>query len=281
MRFRDFAQPASLADAVSALKTLGAAGYPVAGGTSVVFAAGNDEKVAVDINRLGLDGIARENGAFRVGAVTRIAELQKHREPGWVLDRVARHLASQQIRNMSTIGGNIARVFPWADFPVALLALDAVMIVREASERPVPADEYFSSQPARLFKNGALLAAVKVPAVGPGSGFGYHKETRTALGFSLMTAAALLRLEGGRIASARVALGAGVPFPARLAAVEQALTGKAGGEALFREAAAKGLAGLTFMPSDGFSEEYTTHLSQVVVRDALEQALATAKGGAS
>ncbi len=281
MRLVDFRIPSRIEDAQAALRELGATGLPMAGGTSVVFTPGSDGRVAVDINRLGLDGIIREGAVYRVGAGTRIAVLQKHCEPGWVLDRVARHVSSQQIRNMSTIGGNIARVFPWADFPVALLALDAVMIVRESAERPVPADEYFSSQPARLFKNGALLAAVKVPVVGPGSGFGYHKETRTALGFSLMTASALLRLDGGRIAAARVALGAGVPFPTRLAAVEQALIGKAGGGALFREAAAKGLAGVTFMPSDGFSDEYTAHLAHVVVCDALEQALAAAKGGAS
>ncbi len=120
MKLVDFRQPARADEARAALKELGDSAAPIAGGTSMVFLPGNEEKVAVDLMRLGLDGIRRENGAFRVGATTRLAVLQKHHEAGWVLDRVAVHLASQQIRNMSTIGGNIARVFPWSDFAVAL-----------------------------------------------------------------------------------------------------------------------------------------------------------------
>ena len=99
----------------------------------------------MDITRLGLHGIREESGTFRIGATTRIAALQKHHEAGWVLDRVAMHLASQQIRNMSTLGGNIARVFPWADFPVALLALGAEMVIAgDGGERVVGADEFFA-----------------------------------------------------------------------------------------------------------------------------------------
>ena len=281
MRITDFHRPGSLQEARAILKRLGPGGLPVAGGTSLVFTSEKDEKVAVDINRLGLEGIRRVNDEFHIGAATRLVALQKHHEAGWVLDRVAVHLASQQIRNMSTLGGNIARVFPWADFPVALLALGAVMVVMGDAERGIPADEFFSSQPARLFQSGDLLAAVKIPALGAGQGFGYSEQTQTSMGFSLVTAAAMLEVDGSTVKSARVAVGAGVPFPCRVAAVEQAIIGKRGNEQAFKDAAAAGMAGLKFKSGADMSEEFIGHLAQVAVADALTEAWTLAKGGPS
>lgn len=279
MKLVDFKIPARLNEARSILKQLGSTALPLAGSTSLVFAAGKDDRVAVDITRLGLHGIRKESGTFRIGATTTIAALQKHREDGWVLDRVAKHLASQQIRNMSTLGGNIARVFPWCDFPVVLLALNAEMVISgDGGERAVGADEFFAGQPTRLLKMGELLAAVKVKAVSLGSGFGYRKETRAHMGFSLMTAAAVLAADGRKIQSARVAVGAGIPFPARMKVVEDALIGKPASESLFREAAAKGAEGLKVKSAAGSTDEYTAHLAIVVIGDALVEAWKFAAG---
>ena len=281
MKLVDFKQPSRADEARTVLRELGDRGVPVAGGTSMVFSPGSDPKVAVDIMRLGLDGIRREGNVFRVGATTRLAVLQKHHEAGWVLDRVAVHLASQQIRNMSTIGGNIARIFPWSDFAVALQALDAAMVIDEGSERQIACDEYFASQPARLFKNGGLLTTILVPAVGAGAGFGYRKQTVASMGFSLMTVAAFLQIEGRTVKSARVAAGAGIPFPSRLKAVEGAVNGQAVKEGLFADAAARGLSGVKFKSNAGMSEEYIANLARVLVTDALSEAWHAAKGGAS
>ena len=282
MRIIDFHRPGSLSDARAILKRLGPSGLPMAGGTSLVFTSEKDEKIAVDISRLGLEGIRRLGDTFRVGAATKLAALQKHHEAGWVLDRVAVHVASQQLRNMSSLGGNIARVFPWSDFPVALLALGAVMVLAgEGGERELGADEFFSAQPARLFQSGDLLAAVKVPALGAGWGFGYRKQTQTSMGFSLVTAAATVQVEGATVKSARVAVGAGVPFPCRVEAVEKAVVGKRAGEEAFKAAAAAGLAGLKFKSGAGMSEEFIGHLAQVGMADALTEAWTLAKGGPS
>ena len=281
MSISDFRTPHRLDEALSTIKQLGPLALVVAGGTSFIFAPVNEDRVAVDINGAGLDGIRRENGGFRVGAATRLSALQKHHEAGWVLDRVAIHLASQQLRNMSTLGGNIARIFPWSDFAVALQALGATMVIAENGERQVGADEYFSSQPARLFKNGGLLTAVIVPAVGGGAGFGYRKQTQASFGFSLMTVAACMELEGRTVKSVRVAAGAGIPFPSRLKAVEEAVKGQAVKEGVFADAAARGLAGLKFKSNAGMSEEYIANLARVLVGDALTEAWQSAEGGAA
>jgi len=281
MKLTDFKQPSTLEEARAALRESGDRAVPIAGGTSHVFTPEGDERMGVDINRLGLDGISRENGSFHIGATTRLCDLQSHRAEGWALDRVAVNLASQQIRNMSTLGGNIARVFPWSDFPVALLALGASMIIAGDGEQELSADDFFASQPARLFKDGTLLVAVKVPAVGDGVGFGYRKEKQAEMGFSLTTTAVWLEADGNTVKNVRIAVGAAVPFPRRVLAAEEALTGKRGGDSAFTAAAARGVGELKFKANSGMTEEYIAHLAEVAIRDALAEAWSTAKGGAA
>jgi len=281
MKLTDFRAAATLGEARAILKELGPVGLPMAGGTSLVFTSEKDERVAVDINRAVPAGIVRENGTYRIGSTTRLAALQSFRGDGWVLDRVAVRLASQQIRNMSTIGGNISRVFPWADFPAVLLALNASMVIAGDAERVLSADEFFDGQPARLFQPGELLMTVNVPVLAAGQGFGYRKQTQTSAGFSLMTAAVWVEADGSAVKTARVAIGAGVPFPGRVTSVEELLKGRKASEAAFREAAEKGLAELKFKGGDGMSEEYIGHLAAVLVGDALNEAWAAAKGGAA
>ena len=277
--FKDFVVPGSLDEARAALKQLGPEGVPLAGATSLLFLRHKEPKVAVDLSRAGLSGICQVEGQFVVGSMTSISELRDHVAQGWVLDRVARRFVTQQIRNQSTLGGNIVRVFAWADFPVALLALGASLVIQGDEARRVGADEFFSGQPVRLFKTGDLLTSIGVPALRAGQGFGYHKQTRVSADFSQGTAAALLDVEGGKIKSARVALGASTSFPCRLAEVEQAVTGQKGGEKLFREAATQ-LGARNWRSVAGFAPDYIKHIGEVAVADALLQAWQEATGKA-
>ena len=280
MRIVDFVLPASLAEARAALLELGAAGLPLAGATTLMFRPGHRPATAVDLTRCGLSGITRVDGSFHLGAATPIAALEDFRADGWVLGRVAGSFVTQQIRNQSTVGGNVARVFPWSDFAVALQALDCWFVIEGAAPRRLGSDEYFKGQPARLYQPGDLLIRIEVPAVGPGEGFGYHKQTRTAAGFSQATAAAWLRVAGGNIQAVRVALGAAVPLPRRLRELEAAVVGRSASEHAVREAVGPALAGLRPVATAGFTREYVGHLATVVVGDVLAQALRLA-GGAS
>jgi CO/xanthine dehydrogenase FAD-binding subunit len=254
------------------LHDLGDRGIPVAGGTALHFLIDERPVTAVDITRMGLDGIQDMDGGYRIGATTPLADIQAYRAERWAFHEVCRGLATHQVRNISTLGGNICRVFPWADLPVALLALNADMLIRGDKEIVMPCDEYFSSQPARLFKNGDLLVAVQVPALGPHMGFGYHKEVRTAKGFSMMTAAAVLTLDGDTIEQARVAAGGAAPFPCRLPDVEAALQGQAAETKTFQQAVPAGIDKINWKGREGLTDEYARHLAEVVVCDVLERA---------
>jgi CO/xanthine dehydrogenase FAD-binding subunit len=280
MKLCEFISPASLAEARETLRELGPKGLPLAGRTALHFMPTKTPVTAVDITRLGLSYIRREGDAFVIGATTPLSDLQRYRAEGWVMHEIARHISTHQIRNVSTIGGNICRIFPWADLPVVLLALNARMVIYTGGgkDEEVAADDYFAAQPAKRFHDGNILTAVKVPVLKAHQGFGSVKASRNAAAFSLVTVAALLELENGKIKTARVTAGSAIPFPHRLPSVEAALIGREAVTAVFKEAAAKSSADAKWCAREGMSEDYTRQLAEVSLVDALEKAAAYANG---
>lgn len=270
MKLCEFIRPASIAAARDVLRELGPKAMILAGGTALHFLQDDTPVTAVDITRLGLSYIREDGPFYRIGATTPLADIQRYRAPRWALHEICRRIATHQIRNISTIGGNIARVFPWADLPVVLLAMDARIVLDNVGESELPADEFFDGQPAKRFHDGAILTAVRVPELQAHVGFGSVKVVRTAAAFSMVTVATLLRLENGAIAEARVAAGSAIPFPRRLPEVEAALVGKEPVEAVFREAAK--LASAPWRGKEGMSAEYSRQLAEVTISDALVRA---------
>ena len=280
MKLCEFIRPTSLSEAREALRELGPKGMPLAGGTALHFMQTKTPVTAVDITRLGLSYIRQEGDFFTIGATTPLSDIQRHRAHGWAMHEIARNISTHQIRNVSTIGGNICRVFPWADLPVVLLAMNAHMVIYtgDGKEEEVAADDYFAAQPAKRFNGGNLLTAVKVPVLKAHQGFGSVKAARNAAAFSLVTVCALLELDDGRIKTARVSAGSAIPFPHRLPSVETALIGREAVSAVFREAAAKSGTEVKWCAREGMSEDYTRQLAEVSLADALEKAAAYANG---
>ncbi len=278
MKLCEFIRPASLAQARASLRKLGPKGMPLAGGTALHFMPGKTPVSAVDLTGLGLSYIRQKGNYFEIGAATPLSDIQRYRGARWAMHEICRRISTHQIRNVSTIGGNICRVFPWADLPVVLLAMDAKMVIYSGKTKEMGADEYFSSQPARLFRGGDLLAAVKIPVLKAHHGFGSVKAARNAAAFSMVTIAALLELDGGVIKSARVAAGSAIPFPKRLRSVEAALVGKAPAAETFRAAASLANNDAKWCKQEGMSAEYVANLAEVSIVDALERAAEFARG---
>ena len=280
MKLCEFIRPASLPAARDNLRELGRKGMILAGGTALHFMQDHTPVVAVDITRLGLSFIKPEGDFYNIGATTPLADIQRYRAPRWAMHEICRRISTHQIRNISTIGGNICRVFPWADLPVILLAMNAHMVIYSGKEEEFGADDYFAYQPARRFLDGNILTAVKVPALMAHHGFGSIKVVRTQASFPMVTIGALLELEGAVIKSARIAAGSAIPFPRRLPEVEAALAGREAVTAVFREAAAKAGPVAPWRGREGMSPEYSRHLAEVSILDALERAATFARGRA-
>ena len=280
MKLCEFLRPASLPAARDNLRELGQKGMALAGGTALHFMQDHTPVVAVDITRLGLSYIRPDGDFYRIGATTPLADIQRFRAPRWAMHEICRRISTHQIRNVSTIGGNVCRVFPWADLPVVLLAMNARLVVYSGHDSELSADDYFKTQPAKRFLSGDLLREVLVPALKAHHGFGSVKVVRTAAAFSMVTIAAVLELDGANIKSARVAAGSAIPFPRRLHSVENALVGREASSDVFREAAAKAGNDAPWRGREGMSPDYSRHLAEVSILDALERAATFARGRA-
>ena len=222
--------------------------------------------VLIDIARITDLSYIRDGGDHvAVGALTRHYDLEtsgllKTEAP--ILAHVAGLVGDPQVRHRGTIGGSIAHGDPASDLPAAVLALGGTMVIRGAGgEREVPATEFFTGFLETALGPDELLTEIRVPKVA-GAGWSYQKFNRRALDWAIVGVAAV---RNGHTGIALVNMGS---TPLRATAVEEALAGGAS-VADAAQAAPEG----TEPPSDlNASPEYRRHLSQVLVRRALEEA---------
>ena len=167
------------------------------------------------------------SGGARVelGAGATMAMVLANRELAF-LHAAARAIGGPTVRTMATIGGNLFAAAPYGDFTVALLALDAQVVLQSGygSGRAVALEDFLS---ARERGGQGLVTAVQFARPQNPAEFYFRKISRVKpKGISLLSIAAHLPLAGGRIAQARVAYGAMAPTPIRARGVERALDGK-------------------------------------------------------
>jgi carbon-monoxide dehydrogenase medium subunit len=275
----EYARASTVSDAVELLATPNA--RVLAGGQTLV----NVLKLRiiapdrlVDVTRVGeLRQIVRDDAMLTVGAAVTYQELVEspdvwHARP--VLAEAASIIADQQVRNRGTIGGNVCLNLPTNHFPPVMRALDArFSITGPQGERTVDAADFFETVFTTAVREGELLTRISVPARGPGEGDAFAALSLGKEGMSIVAAAASVRLEEGRIARARLALGCVGTAPVRTGAVEERLVGAEAGPASV-DAAVAGL-GETLRPPDDVnaSGDYRQRMAEVYARRALVAAI--------
>jgi carbon-monoxide dehydrogenase medium subunit len=272
----DYVAPESLDDALTALRGRGEDAKLIAGGHSLLplmklrLAA---PTLLVDLRKVpGLRGVHRENGQWRIGAMTRHADLQGNAELGPV-GKATALIADQQVRNRGTIGGSLAHGDPASDLPTVLLACEgAVTLAAAGGTREVAAADLFQDYLTTAVGEGEVLTEVRVPDF-EGWGSSYLKFTRRAEDWAMVGVVAMVKKAGdGSIEDVRVALTNMGSTPIRATATEAALRGK-GTDAI--ASAAEQAAEGTDPPGDlNATPDYKRHLARVLTRRALEEAAA-------
>ena len=226
----------------------------------------------VDLRRVpGLSGIERQNGGFRIGAMTRHAQLQSSDELG-IVQRAAASIADQQVRNRGTIGGSLAHGDSASDLPAVLLALDGSITAQGPNgEREIAAADLFQDYLTTSLEPTEVVTWVNLPSL-DGFGYGYEKFTRRAEDWAMVGVCALVKANGGVCEDVRIGLTNMGSTPLRARAAEDALRGQplsADSVAQAAEAAAEG----TDPPADlNATSEYKAHLARVLTKRALEAA---------
>lgn len=208
----EYTAPGSLQEALELLA--GGDRKALAGGQSLIplmklRLATPDE--VVDLGRIpDLNTITESGGTLRIGAMAthhsiENSPLVRGRCP--LLAETAGNIGDVQVRNLGTIGGSIAHADPAADYPAALLALEArIHLVSSGGERTVAAADFFLDAFTTPLEPGELIRAVEVPAESGHEGYRYEKMPHPASGFAVVGVAARIELRDGLIAMARLAV---------------------------------------------------------------------------
>ena len=266
----------SIDDVLAQLTACG--GKVLAGGHSLIPLMKlrlSEPSVLIDIGRVpGLQGVRESDGALEIGAATThadVANSQLVRDRCPMLSETAADIGDPQVRNRGTIGGSLAHADPAADYPAAMLALDAEITVRSSrAARTVKADGFFQGLFTVDLASDELIVAVRFKPVRAAA---YAKLHQRASHFAIVGVAAALGVEGGKISSARVGLTGAGPHATRLTSVEQALVGRAPTAETFQAAA--DAASVDELNGDiHASEEYRRAMVPVFTRRALEAAAA-------
>jgi carbon-monoxide dehydrogenase medium subunit len=275
----DYVAPPTLDAALEALAEGGEDAKLLAGGHSLIplmklrLAA---PSLLVDLRRVpGLRSIDREDGTLRIGALTRLADLQARAELG-IWAKAAAQIADQQVRNRGTIGGTLVHGDSASDLPTVLVATEGSVTLRGAggATRQIAAGDLFKDYLTTAVGEDEVLTEVRVPAL-DGWGSAYEKFTRRAEDWAMVGVCALVqRAADGSCADVRIGLTNMGSTPLRARAAEDALRGgPLTAEAI--AAAAEQAADGTDPPGDlNASADYKRHLARVMTRRALEKATA-------
>ena len=272
----EYTAPASLDDALRALADGGEDAKILAGGHSLVplmklrLAA---PTLLVDVRKVpGLRGVQRENGQWRIGAMTRHADMQGNADLGPVGQATAL-IADQQVRNRGTIGGSLVHGDPASDLPTVFLACEgSLTAVGSGGTREVAALDMFEDYLTTAVGEGEIVTEIRVPTFDDW-GSSYLKFTRRAEDWAMVAVCAMVKKAGdGSVEDVRIALTNMGSTPLRATAAEDALRGK-GLDAI--AAAAEQAAEGTDPPGDlNATPDYKRHLARVLTRRALEEAAA-------
>lgn len=283
----DYLAPQSLSDAVAALGKNENAKV-LAGGQSLIplmrfrLAA---PTMLVDLNRVeGLSYIEEKNGWLRIGAMTRQSAVEHSdlvSEKYSLLADTVKVLSDPVVRNLGTVGGNIANADPVNDQPATMLAYGAeVVAMGPKGERVIPIASFYLDLYQSALARDEILTEVRVPAPKPRSGGAYQKLERKVGDYATAAVAAQVELDAkGNFASVGIGLTNVGLTAIKATAAEEFLKGKASTDDNIRQAAQLAAEAAQPIADMRGSEDYKRSLVKTYTVRALRKAVERAKGG--
>jgi carbon-monoxide dehydrogenase medium subunit len=285
----DYARPKTLSEAVSLLGKNPEAKI-LAGGHSLIpmmrFRM-STPPMLIDINQIEDLSYIKEDGDWlRIGAMTRESALEHSSlvQKSYPLLADTTHvIADPLVRNMATVGGNLAHADPANDHPATMLAYGAeIAAAGPKGERSIGVDDFFLDAFTTSLDPGEILTEIRIPRAVPRSGGAYLKLERKVGDYATAAVAVQIALDdANKVASAGIALTNVGLIPIKATAASDAIRGKKLDDDAIREAAK--LAGEAAEPIEDYrgSEDYKRHLVRTLTNRALKKALARVEGGAA
>ena len=275
----DYVKASSVDEAVAALVSGGEDSKVLGGGQSLIPVLRlrlNAPSVLVDVS--GIDEMRQvtdEGSSILVGAAVTTHEVMRDalvtaNVP--LLSQAAGLVADPAIRHRGTFGGSCAHADPSGDMPTVASALDAEFVVAgPGGRRTVPASSFFVDFFTTAVGPDEVLVAVRLPKM-PGWGSHYEKFHRTAQAWAIVGVAAAVKVEGGTITGAKVALTNMGSTPIRATSVEAALIGAPATAEAIGAASASAADGTSPTTDTHADAEFRKHLAAVLTKRAVAKA---------
>lgn len=241
----EYLRPSTIPEAIALLQQHGDDAKILSGGQSLIPMMKlrlARPAYLVDINRIaGLDYIKEDGRYLKIGGLTREAELEssaviKSKFP--IIHDTAAVIADPQVRNMATVGGNLAHGDPANDHPATMLALGAEIVATgPGGERTIPIDQFFVSFFETALAQGEILTEIRIPLPAEHSGGAYIKIERKVGDFATVAVAAQVTIDGKGVCTyAGIGLTNVGPVPIKARKAEQFLAVKQLDEANIKQA---------------------------------------------
>ncbi|MGH7960871.1 MAG: FAD binding domain-containing protein [Candidatus Binatia bacterium] len=237
----------------------------------------------IDLGRISeLSYIKEEHGSLCIGARATHFEVESAallQQQCPLLTECAAHIGDVQVRNRGTIGGSLAHADPAADYPAAILALEAeIQAVGAGGKRSIKAENFFVDMLTTALQPGEILTEVRIAPLAAKTGGAYLKVAQPASGFAVVGVAALVTLDAkGQCAKVRVGVTGAAAKAFRALDTEKALMGKVPDEATIGQAAAQATKAIDTIGDLFASADYRAHLARVYTKRALIKAVERAR----
>ena len=278
-------RPASVAEAVTLMSTLGDEAQPLAGGHSLIpmmkLRLATPEHL-VDLHGIAaLKGLRRDGDTIVIGAMTTQHELLASNTIATslpILHEAALLIADPQVRYMGTIGGNVANGDPGNDMPALMMTLGAsYRLEGKSGTREIAAAEFYQGAYFTALEPGEILTEIMVPVPAAGHGYAYEKLKRKVGDYATAGAAVVLTMSDGKVARCSIGLTNLSEPPLLAEAAAQAIVGTGLDEASLKTAAAAAQAIMSPAADARGPVEYRKHVGGIMVMRALKRAAGRAR----
>ncbi len=283
----DYEAPTSVEEAIAILSKNPEAKI-LAGGQSLIALMKlrlASPEVLVDINKIeGLGYIKEDDGWLKIGAMTRESELDASdlvREKYPLLADTTRVIADPLVRNLSTLGGNLAHADPANDHPATMLAYGAEIVATgPKGERTIPVDEFFTGPFETSLAQDEILTEIRIPSPNGSSGGAYKKLERKVGDFATAAVAAQVKLgKKGVVDQVGIGLTNVGLTPIKATAAEESLQGKEADDAAISKAGQLASEAAEPEGDPRGSVEYKRAMIKTLTHRAIKTAVGRAQGG--
>ncbi|GAB4425423.1 MAG: xanthine dehydrogenase FAD-binding subunit XdhB [Anaerolineales bacterium] len=281
--WQQYIRPTSVAEAISALASAPAPVLPIGGGTDIMLdlKQGRHAPVhtIVDLTEIPeLKTLEIRDDRFFIGAgvtVSRIARDPLAATHAQALTEACDLIGGPQVRNVATLGGNVAHALPAADGTISLMCLDAeVEVAGPGGVRCVPLLDLFAGPGKSTLNVGEIIVGFYLSTIQPKQASAFKRVMRPqGVALPIINNAVWLERDGDSIAAIRIAVGPGGAVPFRARKAEETLAGKPYELGTFKAALDALVAEVKFRTSKmRATSEYRYHLVKSLLKDTLETA---------